>query len=373
MVDIVVSRPGGGLDVTRRNPRSSLYVTSDPPENESENTPVDSTPIGSIRLVKRSQDNFARIERKSGAATGPNAVWNASGLHLGENSLELGNNFTLKAAAHFLKTENSPGTADHEVSLIPHIDFSELGSGFPHAPVLDFIRNIAIFSGTNFGNEFTGTVSSQQYLLLTPPQIINRIIYVPGFTSASAPILHKIFEGTDNTGLLINEKNLPANFFFSVENTNVIDSPDNPGTARFTFLAPPVLTVGQTIQTLEFTSVPSYNAVEQITVTGSVAGIAFFELENVLYTVDDFGIFSGAVVNLGSDFGFTEEPVNLFIEMSSASPFSLERDDDSNVLTTFKTQPLKTIEIVMAEQLFTTDGDAIVDNNFDYVIPNRFP
>lgn len=366
MVDIVVSRPGGGLDVTRRNPRSSLYVTSADPVI---NTPVDNTPVGSIRFVKRLQDRFARIEEKAGASTGLNAVWNKTGMQFSGNSIELGNNLILEGAAHFLKTENSSGTDDHAVALIPHIPFSDAGSGFTHSPVLDVIKIIPIFDNPVPPNEFIGTLSGQEYTIAIA-QIIDRISYRAGTVSASAPVLHQIFQGTDNTGLLIHEVNLPGNFFFAEES---IDSVTNSaGKARFNFTPGPTLTVGQPLSVQGYLSEVEYNTVESVSATGS----GFFELENVDFQGGDTGgLFTGAIVEMGSDFGFSSEQVDIFIEMSSAANFSLQRNAAAspNVITRFKTQELKKIDLIMDELVLSNELDITIDNDLNFVTHNRFP
>ena len=79
------------------------------------------------------------------------------------------------------------------------------------------------------------------------------------------------------------------------------------------------------------------------------------------------------VVDFGSNFGFSEENVNIFIELSSANSFSLKTDVGGNVITSFLTQELKQIDMVLDELVLAEDLSFIFTNNLDFITHNRFP
>ena len=138
MVAITVSRPSGGIDVTSRNPKATLYVSSDPGA-----VPItrESSPNGTTRFSKDPSENFVVVEKKTGINT-----WNTTGMQFSGGSIGLGRNLILEGAAHFLKTENSEGTDHHAAALVPHIPISDEGSGFTHAPVLNVLQTDVIFT-----------------------------------------------------------------------------------------------------------------------------------------------------------------------------------------------------------------------------------
>jgi len=79
------------------------------------------------------------------------------------------------------------------------------------------------------------------------------------------------------------------------------------------------------------------------------------------------------VVDFGSNFGFSEENVNIFIELSSANSFSLRTDAGGNVITSFLTQELKQIDMVLDELVLAEDLSFTFTNNLDFITHNRFP
>ena len=235
-----IQQPAAGPDVTRRNGRNAIYVTSGGVVDSDVTGAND--PNGSIRFVFTPGDKDVHLERKE------DNVYNDTGLRVNNGSIDFGRNLILEATAHFLKTENSTGTDHHAQALLPHIPFSDTGSDFSHTPVVDKVFNDVFFS--NPVGEIVNTVIGQQYLLITP-QIIQTITYEVGSQGASSQVEHKIFQGTDNSGELIDQKRISSTFI----NAN-----------------------------------------------------------------------TPLVIDFGSNFGFSEENVNIFVELSSANNFSLKTD-----------------------------------------------
>jgi len=357
MGDVNVSRSGGGVDVTRRNNRGTLYITSDPTNSP----PSDSAIEGARRIVYTPGEDDAEFQEFK------NGAWGRAGILADSGSVGLGRNLVLEGAAHFLKTENSDGTDTHAVALIPHIPFSDSGSGFTHTPVLNAVENVEFF--TTPTSEETSTVIDQFYSI-TFAQIIQQIVYRAGTTSATQFIEHSIYLGTDNTGLLINRINLAASSFFAETTINSVS--DSGGNARFNFTVGPTVTVGQSISVLGY--VNAINSAYNVAGTVSVAGAGFFELTGVLFgDSETTGLFSGAIVDLASDFGFSEEQVDIFIEMKSSANFSLQTNAGGNVVTTFKTQALKKIALISDELVLDNSLDIVIDNNLNFVTHERFP
>ena len=192
-MSLTIQQPAAGPDVTRRNGRGALYITSD---GVLADRVGDGDPNGSFRIIFDPDNDDIVIQKKTGG------VYNPTQFRVAGNSLALGFNFLIQSAAHFIKTENSIGTDHHENALISHIPFSDAGSDFSHTPVLDVIKNVDIFISP--AGEINNTVIGQQYLLLTS-QILQRITYQVGSQGASSQVTHRIFQGTDNTGELIDE------------------------------------------------------------------------------------------------------------------------------------------------------------------------
>ncbi len=365
MVDVVISRPGGGLDVTRRNKRGALYIMSDP----SAPIPDDNNPDGTARFTKDPNHPLPHLEEKR------NGVFNDSGMRLGPSSLGFGRNFTVGSAAHFIKTVNSETGHAHGLAFIPHIGASDTGSGFTHSPVLKNIETFPFF--INPVSEEIGLIIDQPYPFMFA-QIVDKIVYRTGTVSATQLIQHSIYEGTDNNGVLLGQVNLPADIFFAEPViTNVFDSV---GRARFAFAPGPTLTIGQNIALNDYVTIPGYNVIGVVSSTG----IGFFEVQvqnsqgvfvDLLFQGNEAGVgrFTGAIVDLGHDFGFSEEMVDVFIELGSTANFSLQTDAGGNVITTYRTQRLKNLDLLMDELVLDNNLNIVIDNDLNFVTHNRFP
>jgi len=285
-MSLIIEQPSSGPDVTRRNGRGTLYITSGGLATEADGS---NDPDGSIRILFTPGDEVVHIEKKT------NGVYNDTGFRFSAESVDLGRNLILEAAAHFLKTENSLGTDHHAIALIPHIPFSDTGSDFAHSPVVDDVMTLDLFTSPT--GELVNTVIGQQYSI-TLPQIIQKITYQVGSVGAFSQVVHKIFQGSDNTGELIDQKRISPSFI----NAN-----------------------------------------------------------------------TPLVVDFGSNFGFSEQNINIFIELSSTNNFSLKTDSGGNVITSFLTQELKQLDIVMDELVLAEDLSLTFTNQLDFITHNRFP
>jgi len=78
------------------------------------------------------------------------------------------------------------------------------------------------------------------------------------------------------------------------------------------------------------------------------------------------------VVDFGSNFGFSEENVNIFIQLESANSFSLKTDVGGNVITSFLTQELKQIDMVLDELVLSNDLSLTFTNELNFITHNRF-
>jgi len=194
---VQVTYPGGGPDVTRRNKRSIIYIiTGDPPA-----IPADNDPNGSVRLVVSPGDTNPHFEFKNQFG-----AYNDTGLRVSTDSLQIGLDLTVSAAASFIETFNPSVADEHERALVPHITFDLGGtSTSPHTPVLKPISQSIIFgdavsqiTSTTIGINFTTTHA----------RVIQTLFHEVGTLGASAEVKHSIFVGTDNTGILVNERNL---------------------------------------------------------------------------------------------------------------------------------------------------------------------
>lgn len=273
---LAIQRPGGGPDVTRRNKRDVLYIKGD------------ETTDGSIRIIISPADDDAHIELRASGS------WNDTSFRFSSGSVEIGRDLKLQAAADFLKTQNPSGFDTHDIALVPHIPFTPNGTLSPHTPILDTLKTESFF--TTPVSEIIATTISQVYTI-TFAQIINSIVYEAGSLSSSNEVEHSIYEGSDNTGVLISRKNLPASDF----------------TANL-----PVL------------------------------------------------------VEFDSDIGFSENHLNIFIEMVCVNSFSLKTDISGNIITEFETQALETRDLVYEDLVLGNDLSITFDNNLNFVFHQQF-
>jgi len=201
MVD--TSRPSI-IDVTRSNKRAIIYlITGEPPEIADLPDGIDD-PNGSVRLVVTQplgeEDNFPFFQLKK------NNVYNKTGLSVSSGSINVGLDLTISAASSFIETFNPSVADEHQRALVPHITFDDDGTDTsPHSPVLKPLDTSVIFGPAV--SEITSTVIGISFAT-THARIIETLFHEVGSIGASAAVRHRIFVGTDNTGLLVNERNL---------------------------------------------------------------------------------------------------------------------------------------------------------------------
>lgn len=268
--------PGGGPDVTRRNRRETIYLKGD------------ETTDGSIRIIIDANDNVATVELRT------SGVWNKTSFRFSTGSVDIGLDLKLQAAADFLKTRNPSGFDTHDIALIPHIPFTPFGTLSPHTPITDTLKVEVFFSSPV--SQVTSTTISQVYLIPFA-QIIKGITFQAGTLSASNEVVMSTHEGTDNTGVLIDQRILPASKFLA----------NNP-----------------------------------------------------------------VQIDFDSDIGFSENHVNIFIEMVSVNSFSLETDVGGNIITEFLTQRLETRDLLYEDLILTNDLSFPFANDLSFVFHNQF-
>jgi hypothetical protein len=109
---LTISRPAQ-IDVTRSNPAKVLYQFGD------ENTD------GSFKITNEGIDFKFEIR--------VNGVWNLAGIIIAQASVLLGRQLKLSGAGEFLQTTGQPSGI---TTLIPRVEYTDLGTGQPHYPKL---------------------------------------------------------------------------------------------------------------------------------------------------------------------------------------------------------------------------------------------
>ena len=159
---------------------------------------------GSRRFAYFSEDDVVHIELRA------DGVWNDTGIRIASSSLDVGRDMTLSAIAGFLETNNPSATTGHVKSLIPHIEFTELGTGLLQMPILDANALFPVFE-TAVGETISTTIGIN--IGTTPGRAIDESIHVTGTVAATSKVTVSFYVGTDDTGFLFNRKVLPASFF----------------------------------------------------------------------------------------------------------------------------------------------------------------
>jgi len=186
---VSIRRPAS-LDVSIKNPNSILYIIG--------SEFVD----GSIRFEFTDGDSNAHVEKRA------NGVWNDTGFRFASSSIQLGRNTTISAVASFLEVVDLSAAAGHTLSFLPHTEIALDGSSeFTHAPRVKEAEIFVVFS--NPVSEIIGTTIGIN-LGVTPSRIVEFSIHEVGTVGASAEVTVKFFKGTDNSGILFDEKRLPS-------------------------------------------------------------------------------------------------------------------------------------------------------------------
>ena len=168
---------------------------------------------GSIRFVFTPGEKTGHIELLR------DGVYNDTGFRFSPRSIDIGRDLSLSAAAGFLETSNPSGVIGHIISLIPHVQFSDAGTGQPQTPILNKEQVFDVFKDAV--SEIVAPVIGIN-LGVSPGRVLEESIHEVGSVGSTVPITVSFFIGSDNTGVLIAQRVLPANFL-EVETTIEID------------------------------------------------------------------------------------------------------------------------------------------------------
>lgn len=182
-----IQRPSG-VNVGVNNPGSTLYVRG----NETKNLSMRFNETSSTSVVAR----FESME---------NDVWNLGTMSFGSASIRLGE-ATLSSAFAYLEMK-APGEL---AALSPHIEFDNDGTKLVHTPVLGALTEFDV--ATVPAGEESGTVIDQG-IVPNFSNLVETITHKVGATGATAQVTYTVYEGTDNTGAIKDQLNLPASEF----------------------------------------------------------------------------------------------------------------------------------------------------------------
>jgi len=188
------------VDVTRFNPRDSLFVRG--------SEVID----GSIRFAIDEDDPLPQethIELLTLDPISGEIIHNDTGLRVASASLSLGHDLRVGAAGGFIETFNVSEIDDHIKSLLPHIQFDQLGTTGPaHMPILDKRENFIIFPGPATGEIIASTIGFTFSAAST--KLLHASTHTTGSVGATNQIRVSYYKGTDNTGSLLNRINIPS-------------------------------------------------------------------------------------------------------------------------------------------------------------------
>lgn len=198
-MSLLVTNPGGGPDLSRRNRRGLSYVTTDSTADNS----LDTAPENSIRWAFHPGDPDAHIEKFL------NGVWNDTGIRFASASVSLGRDLRIGAAGGFIETFNVSEIDDHIRALLPHIQFDATGTTQPaHMPILDKREDFVVFAGPATG-EIISTIIGQVFSAI-PTRLLHTTTHTTGSVAASSQIEVTYYKGVDNTGSILNRFRIPA-------------------------------------------------------------------------------------------------------------------------------------------------------------------
>lgn len=192
-MSVSIQRPNT-FDVTKNNPNATIYF-SDGTFTANENT------NSSIRFLYDPADGMLVIRKRA------NGVWNDDSIRTASGSLHIGRDLILSATAGLIETRNPSGIIGHIRSVIPQIQFDDDGTKQPQTPILKAEETFVVF-GTAV-SEVTGTTIGV-ILGVSPGRVIEESIHQVGTTGATSQITVTMYNGTDNTGDIIDQRNLPA-------------------------------------------------------------------------------------------------------------------------------------------------------------------
>lgn len=178
-------------DASVSNPNECIYITGD------------ANTDGSIRICSTDTDPTAHIELRT------SGVWNDTGFRFSASSIDLGREVTVGAACSFIKTFAPFFPDENQSALIPAVSYKDTtGSESVNAPIVGALVTTPIFTNAvsevianTIGFTFTSNYS----------RLIDKIIHEIGTVGpAGASCQYSVYIGTDNTGHLINQLNVPS-------------------------------------------------------------------------------------------------------------------------------------------------------------------
>lgn len=201
---IVVQKPIGGPDVTRRNKRDRIFIQSD-------ETGQDNAREGFRFIIVTSQGK-TQIQAQSRRLTGnTQRVWNPAKLLTGSNSVEIGPNLTVSATGRFIHTNDAAEPNEKPDSLIPEVPFNQFGSAFLEVPVLDVMRIKSAFPGPGVSQIINTTIS--QLYTPTTDEVVESALHQTGTLAATNDVQYSIYAGPTNSAPIIFQLNFPASTF----------------------------------------------------------------------------------------------------------------------------------------------------------------
>ncbi len=194
---VEIQRPPG-VNVGVNNPGKSVYIG-----NINAGSSANDTTDGSIRLQFDVGDSEAHVALRA------DGVWNDTGFRFASSSVALGRDLKMGAVGGYVETLNLSEIDQHIRALLPHMQFSGLGSIMPaHMPVLDVRQDFVVFAGPATGETIATTIG--QVFAVVPSRILHSTTHTTGTVAATAPIQISYYKGTDNTGSLISRFNIPT-------------------------------------------------------------------------------------------------------------------------------------------------------------------
>lgn len=159
---------------------------------------------GSIRFALDDGETIANIEKRT------DGVFNDTSLRFSSDSVYVGRDLRVEATADFIKTVNPSGFSEHSTALVPHIPFNDVGTQQLHTAIAGGLADVVVFSGAV--SQKSASIISQALTLITD-QFIKTIKYETGTVAASHSVIHTIYQGTDNTGSVIEKRTIVSTDF----------------------------------------------------------------------------------------------------------------------------------------------------------------
>lgn len=153
----------------------------------------------SIRFSKEATGDTGNLELKT------DGVWNDDGIRF--SYLRLNRDMVLSSVAGFVQTSNPSSVTGHEKGLIPHIEFGDDGTDQVIAPSVNAQETFVVYTG-EVSEEVATSIGIS--ISVTTSRMVDQSIHEVGTTAATDDVTVSSYVGTDNTGILFNQRILPA-------------------------------------------------------------------------------------------------------------------------------------------------------------------